>query len=370
MIVDCVFPGGNILIDKIEGAHIFVHQDQRDTAEHWFYWYFRLRDAGGKTVVVHFTDWNVIGVRGPAVSLDGGANWFWAGSGCVLEATFEFAVPAGLTEIRFAFTIPYLQSNFDDFLARHPGHPRLEKTTLCRSRKGRSVELLRAGAPDETAPFRLLLTARHHACEAIANYVMEGILETMLSNSAEGTWFQSQLACLAVPFVDKDGVEDGDQGKLRVPRDHNRDYAGESLYPEVRAIRDLIPAWTGKRLNISLDIHCPWIRGDRNEEIFFPGCDDPIIWAEIGQYCDILAQVQHGPLCFARKNNLNFGQEWNVHPPPGNKTADQWCREMGWLGMIIEVPYANAGSQEVNSTSARLFGRDLAHALREFISQK
>ena len=42
-----------------------------------------------------------------------------------------------------------------------------------------------------------------------------------------------------VPFVDKDGVEEGDQGKNRAPRDHNRDYAGASMYPETGALREL-----------------------------------------------------------------------------------------------------------------------------------
>ena len=79
-----------------------------------------------------------------------------------------------------------------------------------------------------------------------------------------------------VPFVDKDGVEDGDQGKNRRPHDHNRDYGGRadgdhSIYASTRALRERIPAWSGGKLRVALDLHCPWIRGEHNEVIYFVG---------------------------------------------------------------------------------------------------
>ena len=30
IIIDCIFPGGKITLDRIEGEHVFVHQDLRD----------------------------------------------------------------------------------------------------------------------------------------------------------------------------------------------------------------------------------------------------------------------------------------------------------------------------------------------------
>ena len=35
--IDCDFPGGNILVDRIEGDQVFLQQDIRDTTEWWFY---------------------------------------------------------------------------------------------------------------------------------------------------------------------------------------------------------------------------------------------------------------------------------------------------------------------------------------------
>jgi len=164
--------------------------------------------------------------------------------------------------------------------------------------------------------------------------------------------------------MDKDGVEDGDQGKARAPYDHNRDYAGDSIYPEVRALRQIAPAWAKGGLDFALDLHCPWIRGGRHEEIHFVGCEDARIWTEISAFCTLLEQVQQGPLRFSSRNNLAFGQEWNVAQAEGEKSADRWWQERGWRGVVIEVPYANAGGLEVNPAAARLFGQDLAAALQ------
>ena len=36
-----------------------------------------------------------------------------------------------------------------------------------------------------------------------------------------------------IPFVDIDGVENGDQGK-QAPHDHNRDYINSPIYPETK----------------------------------------------------------------------------------------------------------------------------------------
>ena len=72
MTVDADYPGGNILVEKISGKEIYVCQDLRDTAGPWFYWNFRVRGAADRELTIHFTKGNVLGVRGPAVSLDGG----------------------------------------------------------------------------------------------------------------------------------------------------------------------------------------------------------------------------------------------------------------------------------------------------------
>jgi hypothetical protein len=65
----------------------------------------------------------------------------------------------------------------------------------------------------------------------MASYSLEGLMEGILAGDDVGRWLAGHVEFLVVPFVDKDGVEEGDQGKNRRPHDHNRDYGpGVSIY--------------------------------------------------------------------------------------------------------------------------------------------
>ena len=48
--VDASFPGGNILVEKIEGDTVCLKPELKGTARRWFYWYFRVTGAGGRTL--------------------------------------------------------------------------------------------------------------------------------------------------------------------------------------------------------------------------------------------------------------------------------------------------------------------------------
>ena len=74
-----VLPGGNITVGRISGDVIDLRQDPRDTKRWWFCWNFRVRGAERRSLRFRFTKGNVIGRRGPAVSLDEGPTWSWLG---------------------------------------------------------------------------------------------------------------------------------------------------------------------------------------------------------------------------------------------------------------------------------------------------
>ena len=375
--VDCDVPGGNIVVDDVDGDAISVHQDLRDTEGDWFYWYFRVCRAGGRTLTVRFTQSNVIGVRGPGVSTDGGATWSWLGAEAVNGQTFTYAVPDRLGEVRFSFGMPYLQRNLEAFLGRHAGDPHLEVGRLCTSRQGRPVERLRLGCLRDAPRYRILLTSRHHCCEMMATYALEGIMATVLGDSELGRWLREHVDFLVVPFMDKDGVENGDQGKNRRPHDHNRDYNGDapsgSIYPSVRALREQAPDWAKGKLDIAFDMHCPHIRGQHNEDIYFPGGSDPVMWGKVTRFAEILQRVRQGPLPYDPVNNLPFGQGWNTADSlRGLKSFTRWAQEQPYIGLAapIEIPYANASGAVVDAETSRLFGRDLARAFMIYLQEE
>jgi len=243
---------------------------------------------------------------------------------------------------------------------------------LCKTKKGRSVERLRLGKITGEPKYRILLTARHHACESMADYTLEGIMETVLSDSEEGRVWRQQVEVMVIPFMDKDGVEDGDQGKNRIPHDHNRDYSENSIYPEVIALRKQVPVWSKENLAFAMDIHCPHIRGADNEHIYFVGGENFAIWEKVMNFSRLLEAGITGPLPYRMVDNLPFGKSWNTKANYSQgKSCASWARELPGIGCAtgIEIPYANARGAEVTAATARTLGHDLAHAILQYLTK-
>ena len=371
--VDADYPGGNIIVERIDGDVIDLRQDLRDTKGWWFYWSFRVCGASGRRLTFRFTNKNVIGTRGPAVSADGGKTWSWLGTAAVKGTSFAYTFPGdtkGAKGVRFAFAIPYQEADLKQFLAGREKSKHLAVRELCKTRKGRTVERIHIGRIDGKAAHRILLTCRHHSCESMASYVLEGALAAVLADTECGKWFRQNVEVMAVPFVDKDGVEDGDQGKNRKPRDHNRDYVDKSVHASTAALRELVPKWSAGRLKIAIDLHCPWIRGSHNEVIYLVGSKDKAIWEAQCRFGRILESIRGEPLPYRASDNLPFGKAWNTG---GNfkagKSCSRWAAELKGIGLAttIEIPYANAGKVTITPKLARAFGAALVEAMYKYL---
>lgn len=376
--IDADYPGGNVrIVSRVDNAFTLA-PDLRDTRGWWFYFNFRLRAPAGQPVTLRFTDKNPIGVRGPATSVDGGRTWNWLGKDAVSKSvaasqtvwSFQAVVPPGANEARFAFAPPYLELPLREWLAAHQGNPALQVSALCRSRKGRQVELIRAGCLDPArARGVVLLTARHHACESMASYALEGLLEAVLDDDDTGRRWRERWQIIALPFTDKDGVEEGDQGKNRAPHDHNRDYNATPLYPEVAAWMRLGESLKD-RVVFSLDLHCPYISGTWNDRVYFVGAALPAAAAKEKTFVQVLDRVARGPIPFgAATGYLPHGTAWNTaNNTAAGRSNGAWARDTfpdARFAGSMEIPYADALGVEVNVASARVLGRDLARAILE-----
>ncbi|UCC99892.1 MAG: hypothetical protein JSW66_08415 [Phycisphaerales bacterium] len=370
LIVDANFPGGNIIVVGIKDNTVFIRPDQRDSSDFWFYWYFRVRGGPGRTVKFEFTGRNPIGTRGPAFSTDGGHTWSWLGATEAGDSSFTYTFGHESEHVRFCFSIPYLEANLHEFLDKYVDSAHLTVHELCRTRKGRTVERIHAGKINTDPKYSVLLTTRHHACETIASYTLEGLLDAVLADTDLGRWYQNNVEVLAIPFVDKDGVEEGDQGKNRRPHDHNRDYQGQSVYPSIEAIRRFVPEWSKGKLDAAVDLHCPHISGKYNEVIYIVGSVDAEIWRQQQEFSTILESVRQGPLPYSAESSLPFGTAWNtVRNYGGHKSCSRWAAEQSGirLATTIEIPYANVGTATVTAEAARTLGRDVALALRQYL---
>ncbi len=355
--IDCAFPGGNIILERIEGDTIYLRPDLRDTTGHWFYWNFRIQDAAGRTLRFVFTEGQCIGARGPAVSKDDGANWHWLNASEAPQAeAFSYRFSLCETSLRFCFCLPYTLSNWQTFAQQLP--VTYQQQALAKTAQDRALPLIQLGV--EASKPLVILTARHHACETTPDFVLEGLLDA---------WAASKTIGLAViPFVDMDGVEAGDQGKNRQPHDHNRDYTDDSIYPETKALRAFIEQHPGPVL--VLDLHCPYLRGGDSETVYLVGSQYERIATEQARFGELLESCQQG-LPYHPKNDVPFGTLWNVEANfTQGKCFATWASELSNcnLATTIEIPYANAEGIAVTPETCRHFGASLAEAIKHYMA--
>ena len=365
--IDIGFPGGNILVDRIDGDHVFIRQDQRDTPGFWFYWYFRVRGAEGRKLTFRFTDGQVVGARGPAVSRDDGDTWHWLEDETVTKESFVYKFGPEESAVRFCLAIPYQRGDLEELLKRYAGREDFVVEKHAVSRKGRTVPRIRFGNLVGKPEYRVLLACRHHCCEMMASWVLEGVIESVMTESDRGRWFRENVEFLCVPMMDLDGVEDGDQGKNRDPHDHNRDYLDEAIYPEVAALKEFVPEWSAGRLRLAFDLHCPYIRGGNNQEIFFVGGPDEEMARRLAAFSQLLESVQTGPLRYDSKHNIPWGQSWNNMDEA--RSFGRWAALQPGIDLAttLETPYADAGGKPVTVDSARALGGDLATAIERWL---
>jgi hypothetical protein len=369
MLIDADFPGGNVQIYEIKDDHVQFGPDNRDSVTGWFYWCFRVRQAQGRTLRFQPCRKNLMTSLAPAVSYDAGQSWTWLERACVQEDdSFTLTIPADANEVRLCMTIPYTHENLEAFSNRHIG--RWQVGALCVTQKGTAVPIWRIGPSAERASHRAMITARHHCCESMASFVVEGIIEAALANDELGKWWQQHVNLTVIPFVDYDGVVAGDQGKNRHPRDHNRDYDGNPIYPQTPAIEQEVKRLAALGLDVTFDMHCPWIHGPYNEAIYMVGQEPADHWARQEVFARHLQAAATGPLTYDPSDNIPYGVGWNnAKNYTAGRSFSNWSSKQEGVGFStsFEIPYSLVRGTIITADTARIFGRQIAAALRAYL---
>ena len=373
-------PGGNFCLEKIEGHTVLGRQEMRDTAEWWFHWRFLMEDLEpGESWRVEFTDGEVVGYWGPAVKW-ADEEWHCLGEKSRMSGScFVFRVPEECRRAEFAFSLPYDMADWQRFIRRYDTLPFVQNGVLCSSRKGRDVPYLRIG---QDAPHgRLILTARHHACETTGNYFMEGILSELLQREDPLIYpILQRYEVLAIPFMDLDGVVDGDQGKARAPHDHNQDYR-EGRYPSVRSVKKWIDE-APKDL-ILIDCHSPWKWGAQNDHVFMvrPKTKQTAIEdSKVGREIRLECMREHPTHCLIYEQLVDkkVQTDWNGHYLTDAETeklrgamavnSSGYAAQHGAkIAFSMETTYFGTPHNRTSQESMRNLGRKVALGLEHYL---
>lgn len=354
------FPGGNISVQKIEGNQVTLRPDLRDTTTPWFFWRFKTSGPDGLETFFSFEGMGALSSLGPAFRKSGGP-WSWLGRESLRGNGFAYTFESD-AEVEFCVCVPYVENDWLSFIKPHSARPHLHLEKLCASQKGRSIERLRIQHNSSRPTLRALVTARHHACESAGSFTLDGLLQKAISQNAG----DASIEWHVIPFMDKDGVEDGDQGKNRAPHDHNRDYDGEPIYPSVKALKEY--AKTAGPFHIALDIHCPCLVGEWDERVYLVGSSNPLVSAEQEKFCTLLQSSVKDGLPFEPGDFLKYGTAWNTGSDLTRKTFGGWASSLPEMKLVLtlEVPYALAKGSVVTPQSARTFGGYLFDALETY----
>jgi hypothetical protein len=350
MRIDNEFEGGNIQVLEVEGDTVRLAVELRDTEGDWFYWAFRVRGAQGRTLTFDFGDKAYVGYFGAAVSRDN-YTWHWSESASEDYQRFSHTFAPDEDEVYFCHNMRFGIDRFTALAAELD----LPLERLGVSRKGRVIPFVQFGEGEKT----LLLTSRHHACESTGSYVMEGMLRELRPNPIPG-W-----TVVAVPFMDLDGVVDGDQGKNRRPHDHNRDYLGEPLYETVRWAKAL---GESRQVVYDLDLHSPWHFGGRNDVCFIvrKGEECRATQARFGELMERRVGEVPGALRYETKDDLDSGVEWNSGVALAASGVVFWNKQPSVrLAVSIETPYFGTPDNRVTQESLVLFGTGIGRAVRD-----
>ena len=364
MQIDRNFVSGNVEVIDITGNVATVERELRDTwsERDWFYWAFHVTGAQGETVTFQFPHENRVGYWGAAVSHDlyswewtGGRKTWIAEDGTPYEA-FTYTFGKDETEAYFCYNMLYTPARLESFCAKN----NLKIEELCISNKGRSVPYVRLGEGEK----KILLVSRHHSCESTGTYVMESVLQSLIDRPIEG------YEVICVPFVDYDGVVEGDQGKHRVPWDHNRDYpqdGTESRYTTCAALRKMADE---NQIVYAFDFHSPKHLGGINDRVHIPHNyveDAP----RIERFSKIF-QSKLTPDTFAYDPADNWPADigWNKSTNP-NYTRYTVSKPHNELSVILETPYFGFpdGSDVTTGETMYTFGQCFAEAIRAYMAE-
>ncbi|MGA0058841.1 MAG: M14 family zinc carboxypeptidase [Planctomycetota bacterium] len=157
---------------------------------------------------------------------------------------FTLQTPPGVVELRLAKYFPYLVADKDALLAAATASPAASVQVLGASRQGRPIELLTL--TDPAVPLaqkqRIWIHSGIHPAETTSYFVVEGLVEELLSGSARSRMVLARTVVDVVPMANPDGVMLGNYRTNAASVNLENEWAApyNSTEPEITALRTAI----------------------------------------------------------------------------------------------------------------------------------
>lgn len=261
------------------------------------------------------------------------------------------------------FTPKHAESLVTDLAARVPGAKKFE---LARTRGDRPVWGVRIGAVD--APRQVWISARQHAWESGGSWVGRGLIEWVASDDEAAQQLRKTTCLHFIPIMDVDNVAVGAGGKEATPRDHNRDWAAEPIYPEVAAAQRMISEIEKQQgLDVYIDLHNP----GHDDPIFFFGPFDfetltGTPQRNYARWIELAAEHMQKPIAVQSKYRF---ATYVTTQEERSRMSSSWVREHiseRGLSLTLETAW---NSPLITQESYQLIGRQLGQSLAAYLAE-
>jgi hypothetical protein len=210
--------------------------------------------------------------------------------------------------------------------------------------------------------------ARQHAWESGSSWVARGLVEWLMAGEASAKWLRQNAEIVVIPIMDVDNVVSGHGGKEEEPRDHNRDWDDNPVFPEVAAAQRHLQQWaTQGRLDFFIDLHNP--APNDPQPFFF--CGPPDLLSDRGRdnralFLDIAHQHIREPLA-VEPNPRITGPSYH---PLWRKISGQWVTDHGNDFTVAACLETSWNTPHSTTQGYRAVGQQLGAAIAEYLQRR
>ena len=255
--------------------------------------------------------------------------------------SFKFCLKHDKDDVYIAMCYPYTYTDCCNLLDRicapltSPNY--IRRSALCKTTAGNLLELLIitnfTSTQDQIARRKcIILTSRVHPGESGASFIIEGVLEFLISDEPTAQTLRDRYVFKIVPMLNPDGVIVGNYRCSLSGHDLNRQYPNPSqkMFPECYGIKQMIRKTLECR---KIEIYCDFHGHSRQKDLFMYGCSQ---LAGVGPQSDKRLKEQVFPMMYDRIcSNFSFaGSSFVVH-----KSKESTGRVVMWKEFHINNSY-------------------------------
>ncbi|MGV3504026.1 MAG: M14 family zinc carboxypeptidase [Adhaeribacter sp.] len=259
----------NYEVDSAGTVHIGLVYDYERSSPNRAnsHWHFQVQAKAGSTqtlILRNFDNiWNgrvaipISKLSRCYVSADG-KSWKTIPTEVLPGNRLRIELPMEGKSMYLASVEPYRISDLDKLLAEIKNKPQVQVSTIGKTVEGRPLEIVRLGNPE--APFRIFIRGRAHGFEAGGNWVIQGLIRSLLEDEKSAARYLQKYCLYILPMTNKDAVARGRSRFNAMGMDLNRkwDRKADPFYaPENYAIETWLEGMVkkGKKPHLAIDLH-------------------------------------------------------------------------------------------------------------------